>query len=476
MTHASGTAATAAHSKESTNSALLEHEGAWLPAQVRVASRSSLFVSFDQARPPSGTVFSKLKLTGEGKELSLGRCRLQLELTVSGVHGRLVFLDDLYDFSALEGGARVVKNLTAYFQEVPLVLGQKEQIRPEFRAWVADLNFDLTTYKRFFNEQDRMLKQEPAAVAEAGQQVLLTTAGREFFRFLDEQLERLRELVGGFTPEEHERHGFYFRQQMWPFILGAEFMKRTNLKPRGYAGDATMMQMLYDNEYVGQYVFNKLMHKHPLEHPAAQAVRNRRMLVPQMLREVLAEHPEKSNFRVLSVACGPAREVEDVFTCADDVRRVELTLLDQDPEALDSAKQSLAGVEARLGAPVRANRVMESVRTMLKSRELTDSLGRFDFAYSMGLFDYLTPPVARAVLTKIYEMLAPGGVAIVGNYHVSNPSRYYMAYWLDWALYYRSEDEMLQMAERLPGATARVGMDESGSQMFLRVEKGTDAS
>jgi extracellular factor (EF) 3-hydroxypalmitic acid methyl ester biosynthesis protein len=89
----------------------------------------------------------------------------------------------------------------------------------------------------------------------------------------------------------------------------------------------------------------------------------------------------------------------------------------------------------------------------------------------MGMFDYLTPPVAKALLQKLYDLLQPRGAIVVGNYHASNPSRYYMAYWLDWVLYYRTEAEMLELTAPLAGAKSSILFDESGSQMFLKVER-----
>jgi extracellular factor (EF) 3-hydroxypalmitic acid methyl ester biosynthesis protein len=109
---------------------------------------------------------------------------------------------------------------------------------------------------------------------------------------------------------------------------------------------------------------------------------------------------------------------------------------------------------------------------MLRGQALTERLGRFDFIYSMGLFDYLTPPVARAVLARLYDLLAPGGVLLVGNYHVRNPSRLYMEYWLDWRLFHRTEASFLELAEVLPAARREITFDATGCQMFLRLERG----
>ncbi len=448
----------------------VELDGARHDVTVEAASQLSFFVTFTKGQVfPEGTVFGRLVVRHRGKELPLTRCRLERELGQPEVSGRLVFVDDVYDCRALVDEGRV-KNLLGFFNELPLVLAQREQITPEFRAYVADLNYDLTVYKKFFDEQDRLLAAEPASVAAAAQAVLLGRAGREFFHYLDTMLDRLGELVRDFTPEQHERHGFYFRQQLWPFILGSAFMMRTNLKPRGYAGDAVMMEMIYDNAWQGNWVFNKLMHKHPVEHPAAQAVRNRRVMVPQLLHEALARAP-RTPLKVLSVACGPARELAEVFRTADDCRRIAITLLDQDEEALDAARATVKRLEAERGAGIASRTVNDSVRTLLKEPDLPRRLGRYDFIYTMGMFDYLTPPVAKAVLARLYELLEPGGVAAVGNYHVANRSRYYMAYWLDWILYYRTEEEMMGLAAGLPNARATVDLDDTRCQMFLRVEK-----
>jgi extracellular factor (EF) 3-hydroxypalmitic acid methyl ester biosynthesis protein len=108
---------------------------------------------------------------------------------------------------------------------------------------------------------------------------------------------------------------------------------------------------------------------------------------------------------------------------------------------------------------------------MLRTRDLRGRLGVFDFIYSMGLFDYLTAPVARAVLARTVDLLAPGGEIVVGNFHVTTPTRTYMDYWADWTLIYRSEESLLALAEGLPIASARIDFDETRCQMFLRLQR-----
>jgi extracellular factor (EF) 3-hydroxypalmitic acid methyl ester biosynthesis protein len=372
--------------------------------------------------------------------------------------------------------AALAARASGAFANLPLVLSLRERIRPEFRDYVARLVYDLSVYKRLFDDQDRAIEAEPLEVHELAREALLRTEGRRFIDFLRAKDEELLGLVRGYSSEEHERHGFFLRRMCWPFILGSEIHRRTNLKPRGYAGDAEMMRLIYEDRYVGHFLFNRLLHKHAVEMPGADAVRNRRRLVPETLRDVerrfsIGGGPPR--LRILSVASGPAWELQDLFLSPRDASRFECTLLDQDPEALAAARRAVSALEVERKLRVCVTYLENSVRTMLRDRHLAERLGTFQFIYSMGLFDYLTPPVARAVLAKLHSLLAPGGTLLVGNYHVANASRFYMEYWLDWSLYYRTEESFLALADGLEAASTAVTLDESRCQLFLRMEKAS---
>jgi extracellular factor (EF) 3-hydroxypalmitic acid methyl ester biosynthesis protein len=444
-----------------------------LPLSAAASSRLSLHVELlGGVRVEDGAVFDAFELDADAGPLRLGRCRFATE--GGGARessGRVLFLDAVHDCRALVHDGRAV-DLRGLFHNLPLVLAQRDRIRPEFKEHVANVAYDLAVYRRFFDEQDRILAEEPIEVASAAREVLLRTEGREFFAFLDRALADLERIVAPFTQEEHERHGFYLRRQLWPYLMASEFLRRTNLKPRGYAGDAELMTMLYENAYAGTSMFGQLVHKHPCETRAADAVRARRLLVPRVLREVTARFGSlpARGFRFLSLAAGPARELEEIVREPADAERYDCTLLDQDPFALDLARDTVRRLEARLGVRLDVRYVQDSVRTMLRARDLPRVLGRHHIVYSMGLFDYLTAPVAQAVLAKTFGLVEPGGTLLVGNYHARTPTRFYMAYWADWSLFYRTEESFLQLADGLDGA-ASIEFDESGCQMFLRVEK-----
>jgi extracellular factor (EF) 3-hydroxypalmitic acid methyl ester biosynthesis protein len=442
-----------------------------IPLAATGATRLSLHVELEGgARLEDGAVIEDLILDLECGTVRLGRCRFDATGgTARESHGDLVFLDDVYDCRALLVEGTFVAERAA-FHNLPVVLALRERIRPEFREYCANLAYDLSVYRRFFDDLDRSFAGEPERVVEAARAVVRAREGREFAGFMDGRVAELEHVVHGYTSDEHERHGFYLRRHLWPYIAASECLTRTNLKPAGYSGDAEVMVMLYENAFRGASTFEQLMHKYPVETRAAEAVRSRRRVIPRLLRafEARARRPGKA-LRVLSLACGPACELDEVYAPPADLDAIEYTLLDQDPHALELARAVVRRIEAQRGHHLKARYVDESVRTMLRTRELRHRLGTFDYVYSMGLFDYLTTPVARAVLARTFDLLGPGGEIVIGNFHANSPTRVYMDYFADWPLTYRTEESFLAVAEGLEVAEREILYDETRCQMFLRL-------
>ncbi len=418
----------------------------------------------------------KLLIKNNGETVELGPCQVLSDSAMNGHGGRLVFSRDVYDFGYLLEKNKIM-NLLSPLDDLPDVLSRRAAIRPEFREYTANLTFDLNVYKNLFDDIDAQYSDEDEVVRNSVQQAIIESRGPAFFRLLDENLDRLQSIVADYGPEEHQRHGFYFRKQLWNFIMCSALIARTNLKPRGYAGDSEMMRLIYANEYLGDSTFSKLMHKHAVEHPAAQSVRNRIELIANFLNKESKFYGASSDrkMKVLSVGSGPALELQKILKSPQDCDRYQFTLLDQDPLAHSEAGALIADIESGFNRHVRVDFLKCSVRTMLFSRKLQQKVGRYDFIYSMGLFDYLAAPVAKAVLKNLYRLLEPGGRMVIGNFHVLNPSTHYMQYWCDWQLYQRTEEEFKTLLEDEDGAEVSVIFEHTRSQMFLSVKKPADA-
>ena len=163
------------------------------------------------------------------------------------------------------------------------------------------------------------------------------------------------------------------------------FTRRCYTKPRGYAGDARMLDYIYgeadDDDSTG---LGRRILEANREGPAPRAVRYRRDVLAAAIDEA-AERVDRP--RILAVACGHLREARG--SKALQAGHVgELVAFDQDPKSLDVVRRDFGrfGVRTELGR----------VRDLIVGRRAAESTG-FDLIYAAGLYDYLRDDAARRV-------------------------------------------------------------------------------
>lgn len=199
-------------------------------------------------------------------------------------------------------------------------------------------------------------------------------------------------------------------------------------RPRGYAGDAELIDYLYAERMhedsgllPGAHIYRSLY-----QQTSSRSVRERREL---FAKEVDALAARVHMPRVLSVACGHLREAE-LSHAVKEHRLGEFIAFDQDPMSL---------AEVTRQHPESAIRpVCGSVRSLLTGRTV---FGHLDLAYSAGLYDYLSDSTARRLTQLLFAMLNPGGRLVVANF-ATCPEAGYLEAFMDWWLIYRDEDQM----------------------------------
>lgn len=322
-------------------------------------------------------------------------------------------------------------------------------------------------------EQDRRLQVVEESTTTASHEEQLCVLRREqpiIDCMLNNQIDALKEHAKKATPAQCIEEGKLLRAVCKPFVQQAPFVRRTNQKPRGYQGDSEMMRMIYANDWQGPTLLGKLMHKYFISVPAAEAVRNRRALIAEDMRASAERSPTKP-IEVLSVACGPAQEVADIFRTHDDFSSFKVTLLDQDPEALSEAEQNIQRAESRSRGKANVQYEKQSIGALLRPGATRERLGTFDFIYSMGLYDYLDEATATKLTSALFDMLKPGGTLLLGNYSSRCSDAVMMEYWLDWPLVYRNEEEFARLLSPSRSQDVTVGFESAGVQMFLRARK-----
>jgi hypothetical protein len=235
---------------------------------------------------------------------------------------------------------------------------------------------------------------------------------------------------------------------------------RALMKPRGYAGDAEMLDYVYtgeppqDTTAVGRAIFRSTTGL-----PNGRSVVARRDLLAQRIDEIALERPAA---RVLSIACGHLREAQRSAAVANKAI-AEFVAFDQDAKSLEviSREQSAVGVKVVLG----------SVTDILRRRV---SFTNFDFVYAAGLFDYLTDVFSRRLIVFMAGMLRPGGRLLVANFTPDNHGRGYMECFMDWLLICRDEGQISGLLDEIePGlmVNQRVYRDGFNNIIYLEIEK-----
>ena len=242
------------------------------------------------------------------------------------------------------------------------------------------------------------------------------------------------------------------------------FTLRAFTKPRGYAGDAVLLDYIYGREEhwslseeateLGRQIFD-----YTTAAPAPEGVRARREFIANLLDRLVEERDQP---HVLSIAAGHLREC--ILSSA--VRRRKLGRL----VALDADTESLEEVErcyARYGVEV----VPATIRQLLTQKARLDD---FDLIYSTGLFDYLQQTTATRLTSTLFDMLRPKGRLLVANFLPGVRNIGYMESFMDWKLICRTRHEMLEVSETIPQSEIRdirIFTEENQNIIFLQITK-----
>lgn len=237
------------------------------------------------------------------------------------------------------------------------------------------------------------------------------------------------------------------------------YTERAATKPRGYAGDAVMMDYVYAGQAptgtsaVGAGVFAATTRA-----PMGLSVLFRRSLLRGYIDDTVAE---KDGARILSVASGHCREIAGSLVEHPGFNG-ELVALDQDALSCDEVRHSHAAHRVTV--------LNQSVRDLLGRGG--EALGAFDLIYSAGLYDYLPEALAQRLTARLIGMLRPGGRLLVANFVPGGSGRGYMELFMDWTLVVRDEPSMLRLCQQAGGAGISSFLDPHRNVVYVEMSRG----
>jgi hypothetical protein len=259
---------------------------------------------------------------------------------------------------------------------------------------------------------------------------------------LHEAMGRLRstlsELRATLSPDEWASVGEHGRRHaLHGLLLESPFTRRAFEKPRGYAGDAGLMDLIYGMPPAGDLSpIGGMLYGYEFDSPCFQSVRTRRAVLASEIDAVAATRP---GARVLAVASGHLREIE--WSRAARAEAVEITALDQDRDSLACIDRDYRGYRARTLPATIGDLLRRTVR-----------LADLDLVYAAGLYDYLDADLGRVLTAALFQMLAPGGRLLIANFTPATHDAAFMETFMDWRLVYRTPEEVFALASAIPAA------------------------
>ena len=242
-------------------------------------------------------------------------------------------------------------------------------------------------------------------------------------------------------------------------------------KPWGYAGDAVTLDLIYNKEIPDDSLVESIQARRLfaalVEMPVCRSVDYRRRIIAQTIDAFAARRVQASNspIRVLSVACGHAKELEGCASLRNG-HIAQLLAIDQDQSSLDVLSKRFTNL------PITTQQM--SVRDILSARNIFGLLGKFDFIYSTGLYDYLDQRVATRLTASLFDCLMPNGELFIANFHKDNHGSAFMEAFMDWWLIYRNNDELKAFIEDIDAGDIKginQFVDPLGNITYLQVAR-----
>ena len=253
-------------------------------------------------------------------------------------------------------------------------------------------------------------------------------------------------------------------------LVGGASWARSYFKPMGYPGDYQIMNYMYDHCPEGASLRAKFLHM--LGVVAGEPIVSRMQKLASLIVDTSNQNQQASDAtRIMSIGCGPARELEPILSQSPKTQNWVVTLVDQEVDALHYAVSNALRLDER--ARLKTNALNISFKEMMTGAGYRAEIGNQDVVYSAGLVDYFSPLLAMRFVNRMYDFLKPGGRLIIGNVNMKETGTLWaMDYVLDWSLYFRNEEEMMAMARDLPkGAKVEIVPDALDAVLFLVVSK-----
>lgn len=327
--------------------------------------------------------------------------------------------------------------------------------------------------ENFFNKDVKMFHEEMTKLYERIQKGNVEDAEKKVTTLINDLLLRgyaLEKMIENETDIKEIKKIFRESVNFWCFK--SPILKMAYDKPQGYPGDYKLFEIIYDkkplakNETLGFYWDNYF-----LNNGYAQAARARKNKMKNILQDFI-ENTDMDIVKFLNVACGPSREIRELFSDSylSTRKKVVFTGLDHDQDSLNFSQSKLNSFPANIQVRLLA----ENVLNIFRDDKYYEIIGKQDVIYILGLTEYLPDRIFRRLTRFLFNLLNDKGMLVITYKDEALPLPSLPPDWLcDWAFIKRSQEDLIKTAKEIGSNqySLKIEREGTGSIFFFILTK-----
>ncbi len=342
-------------------------------------------------------------------------------------------------------------------------------LNQELISLVKSMRHFLQGVKNRFDEFDRVspLVQKQIDFIEGNK--------RDIYKKFDNYFSKIWEIAGKCEEKGYNVHRSYFQQMLHPLVEElVEINRHIYRKPLGYAGDYMVMNYIYDyhkNKYLGNSSYEKLINNYTCNIPVACSNIERKEFFK---REILETMEAKDTAKIMSVGCGPLRELIELVSNGKITKPLLFKCVDLEKGALDYVKQELEKIDWERRRFLSIEYLHQNIVDIMKNTGTKEKIKDQDLIYCSGVIDYLKDKIAGRLVRELFQLLNSKGVLIICNVSLMNSShRAYYEMLGEWNMFHRTREEMLDWVKGIRNVQ-EISFEQPakcGQYLFLRITK-----
>ncbi len=350
------------------------------------------------------------------------------------------------------------------------ILPNYKLLDEKFIALIDDIKGFLQEIKNGFDEFDKNNNDDKKVLE------LINSEKKIVFNRLDAFFDGIWDIVKNLERDKYIIHQRYAQEKLRQLLVeGIEINEHIYNKPLGYPGDFIMMNYIYDysggESFLGKSSYEKIMNNYTCNIPISRSNITRKEFLKSKIEETLGGLNEA---RILSVACGPARELIELVSNGRINRPLEFKCLDFEMQVLDYINMEIEKIPQKYKEHISLRFLCRDITALIRDKKLKNDLMGQDLVYAFGIFDYLSERMSSRLLRELFQLVNNKGKLILCNISLEQSShRGCYEFIGEWNMVHRTKREMLGWANDLHGVgKVSFGCPPGGENyLFLILEK-----